>query len=116
MSSNPYQLGEFVAYDLDDVFNGNFTKNTRFENEELTICSDSFLESQEFIDYEIYRIKDREIDELLVNKNSIMHTEILEKYISLNPNIWSVYFKVGKYYYQKKNVHQGYVILSSCSR
>lgn len=102
VSSNPYQLGEFVAYDLDDVFNGNFTKNTRFENEELTISSDSFLESQEFIDYEIYRIKDREIDELLVNKNSIMHTEILEKYISLNPNIWSVYFKVGKYYYQKK--------------
>jgi hypothetical protein len=102
VSSNPYQLGAFVAYDLDDVFASSFDKNTPFENEQLTIASDSFITSKQFQDYEKYRKVDRTIDKLLENKKSIISSGALEAYIALNPELWIPYYKVGKYYYQKK--------------
>lgn len=102
VSSNPYQLGAFVAYDLDDVFASSFDKNTPFENEQLTIASDSFITSKQFQDYQTYRKVDRTIDKLLENKKSIISSGALEAYIALNPELWIPYYKVGKYYYQKK--------------
>jgi predicted choloylglycine hydrolase len=102
VSSNPYQLGAFVAYDLDDIFSASFSEQSLFENEELTIVSDPFIKTQEFINYEAYRKVDREIDVVLENINTHVDSEKLTAYIALNPDLWIPYFKVGKYYYQKK--------------
>lgn len=102
ISSNPYQLGAFVSYDLDDVFGSVFSNKTMFENEQLTIPADSFMSSRAFVNYETYRKVDREIDKLLENKSSSISEEELKVYIALNPDLWSVHFKVGKYFYQKK--------------
>lgn len=101
VSSNPYQLGAFVLYDLDDIFSSDFSKDSSFENEQLTIASDSFINSQDFTDYEMYRKVDREVDRLINNRSEDMSSEKLDAYIALNPNLWSVHYKVGKYYYQK---------------
>ena len=102
VSSNPYQLGAFVAYDLDDIFNNSFSKINSFENEQLTIPSDPFITTQEFIDYEDYREVDRSIDDLLEHKSNNIDHNKLTAYIALNPDLWIPYFKTGKYYYQKK--------------
>ena len=102
VSSNPYQLGEFVAYDLDDIFNADFNEISSFENKKLTIASDLFKDSREYIKYEKYRIEDRVMDELLENEKKSKNSKDLEAYITLNPDLWIPYFKVGKYYYQKK--------------
>lgn len=101
VSSNPYQLGEFVAYDLNKIFN---TKETVFKTvgtNELNIPSDDFMYSKEFYNYEEYRILDRKIDSLLINENEIS-PELIKKYQNLNPNLWIVYYKIGNYYYNKK--------------
>lgn len=102
VSSNPYQLGAFVAYDLDDVFDESFNKNSVFETTDLTIAADPFVNSKELLQYEVYRNLDRTIDTLLDDKNKTLHSDKLNSYIALNPDLWVPYYKVGKYYYQKK--------------
>lgn len=102
VSSNPYQLGAFVAYDLDDVFDESFTKNSSFETTDSTISADPFMNSKEFVQYETYRNVDRTIDALLEGNAEDTTSEALNNYIALNPDLWIPYFKVGMYYYQKK--------------
>lgn len=100
VSSNPYQLGEFVAYDLKKVFNTKSKNNFNLESEEFNIPKDSFVDSEAFKNYEKYRILDREIDAAIENK-STLEANFLIEYQYTNPNNWIVYYKVGKYYYQK---------------
>lgn len=102
VSANPYQLGAFVCYDLDDVFDESFSFADSFEKEKLTIAEDPFMYSQEYKNYESFRVYDRKIDTVLNNKKSILSEKELSNYIHLNPELWIPHFKVGKYYYQKK--------------
>lgn len=102
VSASPYQLGAFVAYDLDDVFSDSFSTTSSFEKEELVIAEDHFLYSQEYKNYEAYRVFDRKMDLVLNNKKQEIYQEELTNYIHLNPDLWIPYYKVGKYYYQLK--------------
>lgn len=104
VSSNPYQLGEFVGYDLNEIFNGN-PKQGFLETGKLNIPRDSFADSEDFKNYEKYRKTDREIDKALENKK-ILTEDFIENYKLLNPDLWSVYYKVGKYHYQNENYSQ----------
>ena len=102
VSASPYQLGAFVAYDLDDVFSDSFSTTNSFVKEELVIAEDPFLYSQEYKNYEAYRVFDRKMDLVLNNKKQEIYQEELTNYIHLNPDLWIPYYKVGKYYYQLK--------------
>lgn len=102
VSASPYQLGAFVAYDLDDIFSDSFSTTSSFEKEELVIAEDPFLYSQEYKNYEAYRVFDRKMDLVLNNKKQEIYQEELTNYIHLNPDLWIPYYKVGKYYYQLK--------------
>lgn len=102
VSSNPYQLGEFVCYDLNKVFtNGNPNASiVSVEVENKNIPQDPFVETQAFKNYEQFRIDDRKMDAFLENKSGLT-PEFAKNYQSLNPEYWVVYYKVGLYYYQK---------------
>ena len=103
VSSNPYQMGEFVCYDLNEVFknrNGN-PATTSVAKESLDIPKDPFLDTQEYQNYEAYRIADRQIDGYLENKTALT-SEFTKNYQSLNPDYWGVYYKVGLSFYQHK--------------
>jgi len=102
VSASPYQLGAFVAYDLDDVFSDSFSVTSSFEKEKSTISEDPFVHSKELKNYEGYRIFDRKMDIVLNNKKQLASQEELTNYIYLNPDLWIPHYKVGKYYYQKK--------------
>lgn len=101
VSSNPYQLGEFVAYDLNEIFDGKEKNFVVLGTDSLNIPKDTFVSSQTYQDYENYRIKDKIFDEML-NSNEEIAEEFIVQYQSLNPNHWIVYYKAGKYYYRKK--------------
>ena len=103
VSANPYQMGEFVCYDLNKVFNNRKLNDTivSLEEENLNIAKDPFLETVEYKNYELFRIEDRKMDSLLENKKEVP-TGFISNYQSLNPDYWLVYSKVGLYYYQKK--------------
>jgi hypothetical protein len=103
VSSNPYQLGEFVCYDLNEIFK-NLNSNdsiVSLEHNNLNIPKDSFLETKEYKNYEMFRIEDKKADVFLEKKES-MPTSFAENYQSLNPDYWEVYYKTGLYFYQKK--------------
>lgn len=99
VSSSPYQLGEMVSYDLKEIFKER--KGYVLSTGERNIARDPFADSQEFQDYELYRTIDSEVDDAL-KKNTELPADYLQKYQRLNPELWSVYYKAGKYYYERK--------------
>ncbi len=102
VSANPYQLGEFVAFQLDSVFANVNTKNSTLSLPNDLIEKDPFINSVAFNNYEKYRIERRELELAIENKESF-DLKKLEAFISLNPEFWEVYYIVGTYYYNNKN-------------
>ena len=107
VSANPYQLGEFVCYDLNQIFNETRDKNSfeSFERSDLSIAKDPFLETEEYKKYEQFRIEDAKMDSALNEKKFIDSNQIKE-YQSLNPYFWVVYYKAGLYFYNNKDFAQ----------
>ncbi|PVX44558.1 acyl-CoA:6-aminopenicillanic acid acyl transferase [Flavobacterium sp. 103] len=103
VSASPYQLGEFVCYDLNTVFKNRKGSDTivSLEDETRNIAKDPFLETVAYQNYERFRIEDKKTDLLLKNKEDLP-TDFIEYYQSLNPDYWVVYYKVGLYFYQNK--------------
>jgi predicted choloylglycine hydrolase len=102
ISANPYQLGEFVCYNLDSVFKERKTKSVlSFQQKNLNIARDPFLETIQYKNYQKFRIEDHKIDWYLKKKETVT-TEFIANYQSLNPDYWVVYYKAGLYFYQKK--------------
>lgn len=99
VSSNPYQLGAFVAYDLDDVFNDN-RSHVNVSQPELLIEADDFQYTKAFQDYEQYRVLSRTLQKA-INEDTHLEPTMLSKIQQLNPEYWEVYYLVGKYYYEK---------------
>lgn len=106
VSANPYQLGEFVCYNLDTVFSNRKTDTlVSFQLENLNIAKDPFLETTAYENYKKFRIEDHKIDTLLEKKESIS-AAFIQNYQSLNPDYWVVYYKPGLYFYQIKDFNQ----------
>ncbi len=99
VSANPYQLGAFVAYDLKEIFSAG-GKGMLYSASE-TVEEDPFLYSRAYAGYERYRVLDRELDRALKGHITLPDS-FFEEYISLNPELWSVYYKSGKYFKNKK--------------
>lgn len=102
VSSNPYQLGEFVAYDLNAIFNeedGNIKVKSMSE-EKLNIAEDPFLNTLAYRHYKRYRKLRNQIRKA-VSLDGYVEQKILEEFILLNPDFWEAYYLVGKYNYGK---------------
>ncbi|PWB25255.1 C45 family autoproteolytic acyltransferase/hydolase [Flavobacterium sp. HTF] len=102
VSANPYQMGEFVCYNLDSVFGERKNPLISFEDETLNITKDPFIETTACKNYQKFRKEDHKIDGFLKNKTEIP-ADFIQNYQSLNPDYWVVYYKAGLYFYQKKN-------------
>ncbi|TGV02225.1 C45 family autoproteolytic acyltransferase/hydolase [Flavivirga rizhaonensis] len=98
VSSNPYQLGEFVAYNLDDVFSNPIKK--RLSNPQLTIEKDPFQFSDAYKNYEYYRKLSIKIQSSIKNDEHI-DPSIISDIQTTNPEYWEGYYLVGKYYYKR---------------
>ena len=99
VSANPYQLGEFVCYDLNRVFSED--SNGVLADATCTMPKDPFVDSQAFKNYEEYKKMTPEILKAIDEKN-ILSNEQLQHYIALNPEFWAPYYWVGKYYFEHK--------------
>jgi hypothetical protein len=101
VSSNPYQLGEFVCYDLNEIFSDKRLKSGEFAKSDLNIAKDPFVNSQEYKNYEEYKKGSSQIEDAISNKK-ILTEEFFSHYHSLNPDFWLVYYQTGKYYFNQK--------------
>lgn len=103
VSSNPYQMGEFVCYDLNKVFATRTSDSiVSLSEPQRNIPKDAFLETTAYKNYELFRVEDRKMDTFLENKTG-MTVDFAENYQSLNPDYWVVYYKTGLYFYNKKD-------------
>lgn len=102
VSANPFQLGEFVCYNLDSIFKEK-KRNTAisFEQENLNIAKDPFIKSEAFQNFKKFKAENHQMNLYLKNKETIS-SEFLEQYQSSNPDYWVVYYDAGLYFYQKK--------------
>lgn len=103
VSASPYQLGEFVCYDLNTIFinrkrNGNIIS---LEDETRNIAKDPFLETVAYQNYEQFRIENKKMD-LFLKKKEKLPSDFIGYYQSLNPDYWVVYYNAGLYFYQNK--------------
>ena len=103
VSSNPYQLGEFVCYDLNEIFSDKNSEKRKFSKSALNIPNDLFVYSQEFKNYEVYKLMQSEILNAIEKYNVILSEDFTAEFQALNPDLWSGYFLAGKYYYKLKN-------------
>lgn len=104
VSANPFQLGAFVAYDLDEVFSAmeNSTQNEIFFEAELTIPEDDFVHSKELKNYFEFKSK-LEAIKLKTEEKEWIPDEELDAFIELNPEYWLSYFTVGEYYFHQND-------------
>ncbi|MDO4880916.1 MAG: C45 family peptidase [Capnocytophaga sp.] len=102
VSANPYQLGEFVCYDLERIFSTDFQSFSIAETSQKNISKSTFLSSQEYKNYEKYRVLERKM-ELALKTSQIIEKEEVVRLKELNPDYWKAYFIIGKILYQQKN-------------
>ncbi len=103
VSSNPYQMGEFVAYDLDEVFK-RFQKGNISESVAETsanIPASDFLQTKEYRNYENYRKLETKVIYNLQNDNLIPASKASEL-TSLNPEFWEAYYLAGMIHFKNR--------------
>lgn len=95
VSASPYQLGEFVAYDLKKIFSmQGMQTDAEVRDSALSLPADTFLLSQQYRDFEKYRYYKMEIAEgKEINVDSL---------ISSNPQLYHTYVLAGNYYFARK--------------
>lgn len=103
VSSNPYQLGEFVCYDLNEIFSDKRLKDGGFAKTEFNIAKDPFVESKEFEDYEEFKFANGEVQNAIDGNDVLLTDDFIPHYQSLNPDFWFVYYQAGKYYFKQKD-------------
>jgi tetratricopeptide (TPR) repeat protein len=103
VSANPYQLGAYVAYNLNTVFNDG-PENTEakpLNNKSLTIEKDPFQFTEAYLDYEKYRVLSREVENA-ISDNDHVDPMTLTQLQETNPDYWQAYYLIGKYNFEKK--------------
>lgn len=105
VSTAPYQLGEYVAYDLKAIFDNNnkTPQNKSLAIDSLLIGIDPFATTKEFQDYLEFRTLKKEL--VLLSKNAAEYTKLDEekvlKIVELNPNYYHAYELAGNFYKAK---------------
>lgn len=95
VSTAPWQLGRYVAYDLNKIFAlKGMRENKEIADSSLTIAPDSFLLTPAYKNFEVFRnIKQQILDGGKVNANSL---------VASNPEFYNAYLLAGDYLYRQK--------------
>lgn len=97
VSSNPFQLGTYVAYDLNKVFANpkDYTHKVTFEPQ-LLIAPDSMLYSSNFVEFQYYRKTTKVLTTSKFEKE--LSAAELQRYESANPEYYETHYLLGQYY------------------
>ena len=95
VSTSPWQLGQYVAYDLKKIFSlQGMKENKEIADSSLTIAPDSFLLTPAYKNFEAFRnIKQQMLDGGTVNTADL---------IASNPEFYNAYLLTGDYLYKQK--------------
>ena len=101
VSTAPYQLGTFVAYDLKKVFaEEQYPSHQAYPQTDLNIPADTFMYSKAYKDYERYRVLEHKIEHHLRSHTPLDITQVAP-ITQLNPHYWKAYYLLGCVYEEK---------------
>ena len=106
VSTNPFQLGQFVCYDLNKFFAEAPALKEKRElyEKDLNIPADSFIYSAEFKKFKAYK-QMREVFKF-AHKNKLHYPideKIISNFISCNPEYFETYYLLGNYFRDENN-------------
>lgn len=103
ISSAPFQLGAFVAYDLDEIFadpQAYRSKNLYLSDD--VIAADVMLQNGEYNNFLKYKAELLKVKKGIEEERDFSKEE-LDAFISLNKTFYYPYLLVGKYYFEKES-------------
>jgi tetratricopeptide (TPR) repeat protein len=104
VSTNPYQCGKFLCYDLKKVFTEykNLDDEIAINVDSLTIPEDPFVSSPDFKKFELYRSIKNHVIYITKAPGNIQLSKVLEDaFIQNNPESYYVYQLLGNYYKER---------------
>lgn len=96
VSTAPWQLGEYVCYDLNDIFDAPATKVGSYASSEYNIPADTLALNDEYIRVCRYREQYKTIMSAIDNGQGIS-SEYKNEFIANNPHYFQVYNALGDY-------------------
>lgn len=96
VSTAPWQLGEYVCYDLDEVFAADPIGTKSYSIDELNIAADSSALADEYVRVCRYREQFKDISAAIDNKRRVDSSD-LYNFIVSNPHYYQVYNIMGDY-------------------
>lgn len=106
VTANPYQLGEFVCYDLNKVFSqaSLMTNDIELNDVAFTIPSDSFLLTNDWKNFLFWREVKKMIKRATHDKVKLEdENKVVNTFIQCNPELWETYQVLGDYFKSNNN-------------
>ncbi|MGB1317259.1 MAG: C45 family autoproteolytic acyltransferase/hydrolase, partial [Flavobacteriales bacterium] len=105
ISTSPFQLGEFICYDLNEVFYGPSSIEATIRTDSLDVLKDEFLASSRYQDFLKYKqLKNRLFDNVALGKEIEWNEQLDEEFINSNPESYITYSMLGDYYLEAGNL------------
>jgi isopenicillin-N N-acyltransferase-like protein len=102
ISTPPYQLGEFICYNLDDVFSG---KRSFGAVDSLTIQKDPFLSSSDYRKFEAFKATKQKISRyVMLDIPFELSPEQEKQFVANNSQSYLTYLFLGDYFKKNKNL------------
>jgi len=100
VSTNPYQLGEYVAYDLDRIFTDHkkLAADKPVSIDSLRIPADDFLTSGQYKKYKHYKSLSEQLKQYTAETADTLPSGFEKKFIASNPAYYKTYSLLGDYY------------------
>jgi len=113
ISTSPYQLGQYIAYDLNKVFQNMpvLEKDTEIYEKQLIVPADTFLTSNNYKQFLNYK-KLKEIIKQNINSkvNHKLSINTLNDFLKSNPEYYYTYSLLGDYYKKNKDYNKAITV------
>ena len=103
VSTSPFQLGDYVCYNIDSVFSvlPKLNEQKEITVDSLLIWEDNFVDSKEYEDFLFFKNVKQQMQEGLRMDNFTMNYDAVYSFEKSNPEYYLTYWLLGDYY--KKN-------------
>lgn len=104
LSANPFQLGTFVPYELDKVFEKNqgLKIDSAIYDSSMIIPADTFMNSLGYEQFLTYKELSKKIKKAISDKSKL-NQNILENFEASNPQLYLTHWLLGNYYSTQNN-------------
>ncbi len=97
VSAGPYQIGKFICYDLNKVFNEyhDLDRDIEISIDSLEIPADEFILTEEYANYERFKSLRKQI----LSDGYKLTDQVQAEFIETNPHYYLTYYSLGDYFF-----------------